>query len=172
MTESQAEMPPVQVSMFDGAALVNMLKPGASKTFANYSDEVFLTYVKGQLRSVQRIDVVWDMYLPNSLKATTREKRGSGVRRRVKPDTIIPGNWTEFLRNDDNKDELFNFLAEELMTIAPEYAEIISTKGEVVLCNKSREDISQVFPHANKRKLTRGSSCTLPMLLSVDSQRR
>ncbi|KAK3745613.1 hypothetical protein QZH41_003631 [Actinostola sp. cb2023] len=49
-------MPPVQVSMFDGAALVNMLKPGASKTFANYSDEVFLTYIKGQLRSVQRID--------------------------------------------------------------------------------------------------------------------
>jgi hypothetical protein len=56
-----------------------MLKPGASKTFANYSNEVFLSYVKGQLHSVQIIYVVWDRYLPNSLKATTRENRGSGV---------------------------------------------------------------------------------------------
>ena len=146
LTESQAEIPTVQVSMFDGAALVNMLKPGTSRTFENYSKEVFLPYFKGQLRSVQRIDVVWDMYIPNSLKATTREKRGTGVRRRVKADTRIPGNWPEFLRNDNNKVELFNFLADELMSIGPEYGEVISTKGQNVLCNMSHEDLFNLSP--------------------------
>ena len=36
----------------DGAAIVNMLKPEASKTFQEYSKTVFLPYVVNQLRNV------------------------------------------------------------------------------------------------------------------------
>jgi len=54
----------------------------------------------------------WDIYLEDSLKAATRSKRGQGIRRRVKPDTIIPKNWSTFLRDDNNKTELFAFLAQ------------------------------------------------------------
>ncbi len=38
-----------------------------------------------QQQHVSRLDVVWDEYSPESLKAETRSKRGKGVRRRVEP---------------------------------------------------------------------------------------
>ena len=43
--------------------------------------------------------------------AETRTKQGKGVRKRVEPATSIPGNWQTFLHLDDNKNELFSFLA-------------------------------------------------------------
>ena len=48
-------------------------------------------------RKIKRcVCVVWDEYLPESLKAETRSKRGKEVRRRVEPSTAIPGNWKTF----------------------------------------------------------------------------
>ena len=105
-----AEVPTVEALLLDGAAIVNLLKPGPSRTFQEYSQSVFLPYVKGQLRN----DLVWDKYDTDSLKATARSKRGKRIRRRVKPDTKIPGNWAAFLRVDENKQELFLFLADQL----------------------------------------------------------
>ena len=102
---AQAEMPNVDALLLDGAEILHMQKPGASKTFQEYSQYVFLPYVISKLRNVRRVDVVWDRYLPNSLKATTRSKRGRGVRRRVMPNTRIPGHWLAFLRVDENKVE-------------------------------------------------------------------
>ena len=56
----------------DGAALVNMLKPtGKEKTFSEYASNKFIPYVTAQLQHVKRIDIVWDEYVENSLKATT-----------------------------------------------------------------------------------------------------
>ena len=37
--------PAVKVSIFDGAALVNMLQPGTAKTFKDYAINVFITYI-------------------------------------------------------------------------------------------------------------------------------
>ena len=54
------------------------------------------------------------------LKASTREKRGTGARRRVLPSVTIPRNWQDFLRSDDNKKELFSFLPEQVVTVAIE----------------------------------------------------
>ncbi|KAI9527353.1 hypothetical protein NQZ68_030800 [Dissostichus eleginoides] len=64
-----------------------------------------------QLEHVSRVDVVWDEYFPESLKAETRSKRGKGVHRHVEPSSVIPGNWPEFLHIEDKKAELFSFLA-------------------------------------------------------------
>ena len=55
--------------------------------------------------------ILCDIYRPDSLKGTTRERRGTGTRRRVHASTRIPGNWQSFLRNNDNKQKLFKFLA-------------------------------------------------------------
>ena len=88
-----------------------MLRPGAAKTFFDYAQKVFSPYILSQLEHVSRVDVVWDEYFPESLKAETRSKRGKGVRRRVEPSSVIPGNWPEFLRIEDKKAELFFFLA-------------------------------------------------------------
>ena len=66
-----------------------------------------------QLQHVNRLDVVCGEYTAYSLKAETRTRRGKGIRRRVEPSNAIPGNWQEFLRINDNKTELFSFLARQ-----------------------------------------------------------
>ena len=100
--------------LIDGAALVNTLKSsGACKAFSDYANQVYLRYISNQLQSVQRVDIIWDRYIPNSLKAQTRGKRGSGVRRRVEVDARLPANWGEFLKVDSNKTELFRYLADQ-----------------------------------------------------------
>ena len=119
--------------VLDGAALVNMLKPTSTvKTFADYSSEVFLAHIENKL---QRVDVVFDEYIPNSLKAT-RSKRGGGVRRREQSSTMIPKNWNEFLRLDANKTELFGYLAEQVALVQfRQGSQVIVTKGQQVVCN-------------------------------------
>ena len=82
-SHENASNPTVQVIILDGAALVNMLQPGAAKTFSDYAQQVFSPYILSQLQHVRRVDIVWDEYLSESLKADTRSKRGKGVRRRV-----------------------------------------------------------------------------------------
>jgi hypothetical protein len=57
------------------------------------------------------VDVVWDTYVVGSLKEATREKRGSGIRRKVAGQTKLPKQWMSSLRDPDNKTELFSFLA-------------------------------------------------------------
>lgn len=131
--------PPVDVTIVDGAAIVNILRPGTSKTFVAYSNEVFLPHLQKHLKqSTSRIDLVWDQYFKNSLKTSARARRGRGVRRRVQAETTIPANWHEFLRIDENKTELFEFLSEESMSIESDKI-VIATSGEGVLCNKEYE---------------------------------
>ncbi|CAG2217771.1 unnamed protein product [Mytilus edulis] len=118
LTELHEEAPNADVLVIDGAAIINMLKPRGSKTFEDYFNDIFMPYIHDQLRFVSRLDVVWDEYISNSLKASTRCKRGKGVRRRVLPDSRVPGNWEAFLRVNDNKTELFIYLAEQLVASA------------------------------------------------------
>jgi len=54
------------------------------------------------------------IYLPNSLKESTREKRGKGVQRKVSDQTKPPGNWADFLCDPSNKKELFSFLTSNI----------------------------------------------------------
>lgn len=90
-----------------------------------------------------------------SLKATARSKRGKGIRRRVKPDTKIPGNWVAFLRVDENKQELFHFLTDQLATTDLGLGQVIWTKGDSVVCNGRREDTSDLLPCNHKEADTR-----------------
>lgn len=83
--------------ILDGAAIVNMVRPGAAKTFGAYAAEVFLPYITNMLRTVARLDVVWDVYTSDSLKNSAREQKGSGKRRHVSPDAVIPSNWQSFV---------------------------------------------------------------------------
>ena len=92
-----------------------MLKPATAKTFNEYAQEVFTPYILSKFQQTTRLDLVWDRYLPDSLKGTTRAKRGKGVRRRVVGGASIPGNWASFLRVDDNKTKLFSFLCGALL---------------------------------------------------------
>ncbi|KAG7169328.1 52 kDa repressor of the inhibitor of the protein kinase-like 13, partial [Homarus americanus] len=107
--------PPHVISLIlDGPAVVEMLKPGGSRTFQEYSTAVFIPYIESQLEYRSQLDLVWDCYLKSgSLKATVRCNRGKGIRRRITASGPLPSNWQNFLSNSDNKEELFSFLSEQ-----------------------------------------------------------
>ena len=69
-------VPVMDATILDGAAVVQMLNPGTSRTLQEYGERVFAPYICAQLEKSSRIDLVWDVYLPTSLKASTRQKRG------------------------------------------------------------------------------------------------
>ena len=79
---SQDDAPGVDVLILDGAAIVNMLKPTECQTFQNYVSNIFIKYLEKQLCRVRRIDIVWDVYKPDSIKCTTCIKQGNGIRKR------------------------------------------------------------------------------------------
>ena len=78
--------------------------------------------------------MVWDTYTAESLKESTREKRGKGLRRKVSSQTKLRGNWMDFLRDSTNKKELFAFLTSKVVefTFPPNKAVYI-TSGESVV---------------------------------------
>lgn len=123
--------PPTQFdcSILDGAVVVHCLPLTGSITFDDYAHKVFLPHLSNK-RS-KRVDVVWDTYISNSLKESTREKRGKGVRRKVAGGTKLPSNWASFLRDPLNKQELFNFLSLKVAAHNwPEHKTIHITSGK------------------------------------------
>ena len=89
-------IPEVHVKILDGAALVHKLEPKhvstVVKTFRDCADIVFLPYFFKQLQVVIRVDVVWDCYTYNSLKAHVRQCRGTRNHLRVSEGTHLPQN--------------------------------------------------------------------------------
>ena len=81
--ESKANVPTTDVTILDGAVVVNMLRHITAKTCDDYALKVFLPYVERQLEHANRVDIVWDQYREDSLKSQARTKRGRGIRRRV-----------------------------------------------------------------------------------------
>ena len=135
---SNLSCPIVQVSIFDGAAIVNMLQPGTAKTFNDYATTVFIPYIISQLQNTDRLYsyIVWDMYMHDSLKTNVRSRRGRGVRRHVAPSSVIPGKWKDFLYINDNKTELFSFLAMSTAAHVKTNKQIMITHRSDVLCIK------------------------------------
>ena len=151
------EAPNVESIIIDGTVAVQMLNRRTARTFQGYSDTVFRPCITKQLERTKRVDIVWDIYKDDSLKAGTREKRGEGTRRRVLPSTAIPNDWHSFLRVDENKVELFHFLSEQaaLLQVA-EGKEVYTTLEEKVLHSGSnRQDLSRLEPCIHEEADTR-----------------
>ena len=132
----KSEGPPTtyDVKVLDGAAVVHLLSTGNASTFDEYANNVFLPYLVRQLENSDRVDVVWDTYVTNSIKESTRVKRGRGIRRKVEGRNKIPGNWKEFLRDSTNKQELFAFLSDKVSTFNCQTGkEIYITSGRSVV---------------------------------------
>ena len=66
--------------------------------------------------AVPGVDIVWDEYEETDLKAATRRKHDQEVRERVVPKKELPRNWSEFLRDGHNKEELFRLSVAEYTT--------------------------------------------------------
>ncbi|KAJ8395934.1 hypothetical protein AAFF_G00026420 [Aldrovandia affinis] len=149
VSDAKTETPVTTCIVLDGAAIVQMLKPAASKTFEEYAQQIFIPYMS-KLQTVSRLDLVWDTYLADSLKGSTRAKRGQGVRRRVVAAAAIPGNWQNFLRVDSNKTELFRFLSAALMEwFDQEDKQLVITDGEAVLSKPLLPDLTSLTAPCN-----------------------
>eukprot|EP00794_Sanderia_malayensis_P013119 gene13119-14467_t len=137
----------------------NGLPPIRGTTFKQYASDKFLPFLGQKLRDVKRLDVVFDVYVKDSLKSTARSHRGEGSRKRVKDNYIVPANWNSFLRHSGNKTELFSYLANfshqnlkngeksfaitigsEVLTLPPQDTSIISP------CNHEEAD-SRMYLH-------------------------
>jgi hypothetical protein len=99
-------------NIFDGAALVHSHPPRSSKTLGQYCRKEFRQSIMQNTENMEarRVDIVWDLYSDMSLKKQVRDNRGQGVRRQVHENHKLPGNWSEFLKNAQNKEELFKLI--------------------------------------------------------------
>ncbi len=76
---------------------------------------------------------------PESLKESTHDKRGKGVRRKVSGLTKLPSNWMNFLRDPRNKEGLFAFLTSRVTEFAfPPSKSIYITSGTSVVSKGDR----------------------------------
>ena len=131
-----------------------MLNPGTANTLQEYADNVFSSYVASQLEAAQRVDLVWDVYIADSLKSSTREKRGKGRRRHVASSTMIPKNWRDFLRVDENKRELFHFLSEQIVLLPTSEGKVIyATDGTSILSTATNPDLRSLAPCTTRKQI-------------------
>ena len=114
--------PDADAIIIDGSAMINTLTPPNTKTFEEYAATDVLPTL--QLCSVkyQITDIVFDVYHASSLKAETRS------RRRVTGNGKLTANWRCFLRHNDNKNELFNFLAYKIAEMHTSNVVIVSNR--------------------------------------------
>ena len=122
--------------IIDGGALIHTL-PGTTvqgKNFDSYFDKVFCPRINHDLKRSTRVDIVFDQYRSLTIKGGTREKRGTGIRQRITGNATIPGNWQKFLKNDDNKKELFSYLLSSKITGEhfPDDKDVYITAGDQV----------------------------------------
>ncbi|CAG2208108.1 unnamed protein product [Mytilus edulis] len=99
------EEPQTDMVVVDGAAMVNSRPPRGTYTFDEYAKDVILPYIIHLTSKHARVDVIYDIYIENSLKAQTRKARGAGSRRKVVGTSKTPKAWSSFLRVDENKTE-------------------------------------------------------------------
>ena len=150
--------PVTSIVILDGAAIIQMLKPVAVKTFEEYTSQIFVPYIMSQFQKALRVDLVWDRYIEGSLKSTARAKRGKGIRRRVDARALIPSNWQDFLRVEGNKTDLFKFLSRALMQSSiPEEKQLVVTDGESVMCMPALDesDLVSISPCSHEEADTR-----------------
>lgn len=86
LIEIRGEPDTCDTIIVDGPAIIHALRP-KGQTLKSYAEQqltpLFLN-LAAKLHG-SRLDVSWDLYFPDSIKASTRESRGSGVRRKDLP---------------------------------------------------------------------------------------
>ena len=130
-----SEPPQSDMVIIDGTAIVNALKPDAGMTFKDYAANKFIPRISTLLSNVKRIDVIFDVYLEDSLKSTARLHHGQGSRKRVRDNHKVPSYLKSFLRHSENKTELFSFFANYgHENFKSTNKTVVFTLGSVVLC--------------------------------------
>ena len=108
--------------------MVHTLPPKREKTFEDYGALDVLPTIHAYAMMYKSTHIVFDAYNPSSLNMETRSKRDQEVTSKNKVQT----NWRNFLRHNDNKTDLFHFLADKIphMTV-PNYATMVTLRNPV-----------------------------------------
>lgn len=97
--EANTSSPATTCTVFDGAFMVQVIRPQPNTTFETYAYEFSKKIINSYLNNNStRIDVIFDRYFDKTTKAA-RIKRGDSSRRVVNPDKQVPKVWGEFLKN-------------------------------------------------------------------------
>ena len=96
--------------------MLNSLPPSTSTTFDEYARVTIIPHVQALTDKYKRTDIVFDVYLPSSLKSETRQKRGTGAWIRVAGTNKTQKHWKNFMRDSKNKSGLFISLRTESLT--------------------------------------------------------
>ena len=146
--EPSAESPKSDMKVIDGAALVCMNVPKCAETTGDHCMELEEKAFK-IANDEQLTDFVFDVYKDRSLKLQTLEIHKNGMRIAVSPErplpkdfcreTPLPKDFQSNLRNNQNKTELFQLLADRFI-VNPS---IVCTKLERVI-TKSKQSLNRI----------------------------
>ena len=120
--------------LIDGQALVMALgKPPGIKTFGDFAN-IFTETVFKMGAKYQRIDVVFDRYLDESIKSGTRVKRKQRhrpVRSKIENDSTVPlpSDWSSFTALEENKADLAILLSTHLIKYNSTESPVIVVAG-------------------------------------------
>eukprot|EP00058_Branchiostoma_floridae_P017868 XP_002603357.1 hypothetical protein BRAFLDRAFT_80350 [Branchiostoma floridae] len=138
--ELESRVPPAEdipgpsTCLIDGMTILQKLN-GNNMTFSGLANATMATVLKEGANS-HRIDVVFDVYRDQSIKAAERFKRGSSTALQYK--TITGGHqvkqWRKFLSSANNKSCLIKFLIEEWKR--PIYREKLRNKTLYATCEE------------------------------------
>ena len=107
------------------------------KTFYDYVNTNIAGFVRSHrsYESVTRLEIVFDTYPEEDLKAQTHQRKGTGSRTKVNGRTPIPKrNWnSDFLKKEE---ELFVYISEEITKHGMSGILLLSTKKYAVLSNR------------------------------------
>ena len=139
--------PDVSAYIIDGATVVNMRKPKVAKTFGEYVDMDLMPYFVSR-EHVSRLDIV----IPKGIHSKgSRRHQKKGFR-----EYSNPKNWAGFLRNSDNKKELFCFLAEKISKLNSGSKEVYTTHLDDILTALECDDsINEIKPCNHEEADTR-----------------
>lgn len=85
----------------------------------------------------------------------TRDKRGVGHRTKVALSTKIPKSWESFLRDDNNKTELFRLLGKSIGGLTVRGTQVCSTVDDGVVLSPASSSTEFLAPCNHKESDTR-----------------
>ena len=117
-----------QAIFIDGSFIAQSHKPRGVLNISEYIERTFLPLIKRNILKYERLDLLFDRYFPETIKGATRDHRGNDSGRyHIVLETHIPRQWKDFMRNSDNKSDLFSLIALTLKQklIVPEENDLI-----------------------------------------------
>ena len=78
-------------------------------------------------------------------------KQRDGNTKQVSSHAKLPGNWKNFFRNDDNKDELLQFLGQECVSKDTGDKVIVFTLLDGVVSSRDGQNTDELHAHTKKQ---------------------